>query len=303
MLVVFLMVVSAGGVAAVPSTHSSSRVHAVQEPVDAGEADYERVPPELCPPDGAPVEEAVFAGETDFGASVAVFANEQAELFAITVTGPNVEAAQLYIEEARFCFDQIFTGTALEPGAEAEEDEGTPVLDEEMVEADVAIDFAFLGYFPEGDGAVARERVAEFVESGAALEDLPAWLGEGFVDADQLEERGEAWVVDFFVDPAIQGGWRHSYTALATSGNVTVYGKGGRIRAYLYIYVSGLYLKDSTDIRGVTSDKLNASSLSLRSFRLCVEGVEASNRYALAGRWTIGASSTAPSSATKGNCP
>jgi hypothetical protein len=295
MLMVFAVLVSGSGVAAAPATLQDTDPDA--EVIE----DYERLPPELCPPDGAPVEEAVLAVETESGDIALPFVNEQAEVFLITVSGVNPEAIQLYVEEARFCFDQIFSSDAIQPDESESEESEEEIAGEDLVEADVAIELEFVGLFTEADPAVVREMVAEFVASGESLVDLPIWLGEEFLDANELVERGESWVVDFFIDPPIRQSRHHLYsTKQATIANVTVTGLDGQVTARLYrVSWPTLYLKDTASVPDGSNDTLRASSLSQRTYQLCVEGDQSSNVYSLAGRWTNSSSRVEKS----GDCP
>lgn len=301
-LVILLALVACGPTPG-PTEAPPGPIEAPPEPAaeetgeETWENPYETSPAELCPPDGETVGQPIF-GELveaeELWLQRGLFANEQGELFSVTVAGLNPETVAEYTAVARVCFDMIPSGRmASEPGASQPEEEVPKEAEPSPDDLFITIDFVASGPLEEAQD-VAQELSVEPVEVWESWLKERDWTTEG-------AEQG--YVLDFIIDPPICNGCRHQYVerkGCRAWVNLSVAGGGGSV-------IAGLCKSGSTypyARRTVTHGGTETASMSHQSavnitYDLGVRGRQSSNTYRISGRWGwvgwyAGYSSSAP---------
>jgi hypothetical protein len=228
-----------------------------------------------------PVEDGGQFDDADYAVGQrGLIANQDGEVFYLTVVGDDEDALLELTDEIMLCLDVVPTGatsfaelTKSEDGSpEAVEDAG--FIDDR---ADVATEFTFLGILPADNEPIA---VVEELAIQYPPEDWVSQLVEiGMVLAVELQDEGtQQHLVHFAVDPSIGSGKQHSYGwQRVECAEVTLSTRSGR---------ASLSVQHLTDNGWVTSSNSHCGSSAWH--RLFVYGGDGGARYRVNGTWYRG---------------
>lgn len=275
-----------------PAATQQPSLTAIEETVPWDGA-YEKIPSDLCPPDGEPVGQPTFAepapepydGEQvkEVWVQPGLFANEQGELFRIDVIGVTPEAVKLYAEQVRVCLDQMFTGdvTGGEP---------TPGFDQPSKEfgvnpEDLSVEVYLLGFF---EPTIPREEVFKTLLSVPAQQWKDVLIEMKWTpDLSRPEESKQDYVVDFVIDPTANNSCTHHYPERsATKAWVSISVAGGGGSANSRLCRNGGSVDTATVTRGgLASDTMSHDNGGVRAtYDLGVKG-NPNGTYRVSGRW------------------
>lgn len=318
MLVVFCLIFTACGPVPAPVTDVRS---STTEPLvsDNWNGSYDKVPPELCPPDKESVGQLKFdtpAQKLYEGKQAWVqhglFANEQGELFRMNAISIDADTVNKYTYDVKVCLDKILTSevTAGKPS-----EPGSGLLPEEfgVNPNDLIIEVYLVGMFDpqkiSGDDVIYLLLKYSAQEWGGILKEMgltPEQAGP--------EELKQDYVVDFVIDPNIENGSTHFYpqrSAMKAYAVVSVADGAGAVEAQLYRDLKSVDMEKVNRDGGPVSAELDYDNEGIRAtFNLTVTG-NPSGRYQLSGRagydaerasWVYGNESDPPPCASTDIC-
>jgi hypothetical protein len=253
---------------------------------------YEKIPPDLCPPDGEPVGQPTFAEPApepydgdqvkEVWVQPGLFANEQGELFRIDVIGATPEAVKLYTEQVKICLDQMFTGDVT--GGETQPGFDQPSKEFGVNPEDLSIEVYLLGFFEPA----MRDQVFETLLSVPAQQWKDVLVEMKWTpDLARPEEFTQDYVVDFVIDPTANNRCTHHYperSATRAWVNISVAGGGGSVTSRLCRNGGSVDTATVTQ-GGLASDTMSHDNGGTRAtYDLGVKG-NPNGTYRVSGRW------------------
>jgi hypothetical protein len=272
---------------------------------DSGwDGNYEKVPAELCKPDGPATNQPFFSQPVEEQGSEGVVwvqhglvLNEQSELFRFDVQGFDENEVVEYTSKVMTCFDQLFTGDPIGDEPQTDSDATPSAPNAQSTPADLVISIDFLGVFglvTSATSVVDHETLVSMLQAGeiSPTDSIEQLKERGLLPAaDWATDKGEQYVIDMVIDPSIAANKRHKYyLGWKSQVHVTVNITNGSPKGFLAYNTSTNYVDSGTALDYGKSGY----------YGICVQSGTSSGTYTLTGR----SGTSVPSSYTtqSGNC-